>query len=139
MNDLKKLNDFLTDRWAFSQKTFGTIQQRDCMGPLRHLEKEVKELIEKPHDHLEWADCFLLLLDAAKRKGHSLEDLVDFASQKLAINKARNWVKQEDGTYRHAPNDCPYCGGEGGVDSGGITPWGAPIFIPCPSCSQKNL
>lgn len=32
---------------------------------------------------------------------------------------------------------CPTCGGEGGVDSGGVTPWGAGINIPCPSCSKK--
>jgi len=32
---------------------------------------------------------------------------------------------------------CPTCGGEGGLDSGGVTPWGSPISIPCPSCSAK--
>ncbi len=29
---------------------------------------------------------------------------------------------------------CGHCGGTGGVDSGGSTPWGAPITLPCPAC-----
>lgn len=33
---------------------------------------------------------------------------------------------------------CPECGGKGGIDSGGVTPWGSGIMIPCPSCSNKQ-
>lgn len=33
---------------------------------------------------------------------------------------------------------CPECGGAGGVDSGGVTPWGSGINIPCPSCSNER-
>jgi hypothetical protein len=29
---------------------------------------------------------------------------------------------------------CKTCGGTGGVDSGGFTPWGSPIDVPCPDC-----
>lgn len=29
---------------------------------------------------------------------------------------------------------CPQCGGAGHLDSGGVTPWGTGIDIPCPSC-----
>lgn len=32
---------------------------------------------------------------------------------------------------------CSNCGGSGSVDSGGVTPWGAPIDLPCPSCKSK--
>jgi len=34
--------------------------------------------------------------------------------------------------------ECGTCGGEGGVDSGGVTPWGWGIDIPCPECSEKS-
>lgn len=34
---------------------------------------------------------------------------------------------------------CPTCNGEGGIDSGGSTPWGEPIYLPCPSCGGKTL
>lgn len=33
------------------------------------------------------------------------------------------------------PNECPQCGGTGGIDSGGTTPWGSAITLPCPSCN----
>ncbi len=29
---------------------------------------------------------------------------------------------------------CGNCGGTGGADSGGSTPWGAPIFVKCGAC-----
>ena len=32
---------------------------------------------------------------------------------------------------------CPNCGVSGAVDSGGVTPWGAPIDLPCPACKSK--
>jgi hypothetical protein len=33
---------------------------------------------------------------------------------------------------------CQECGGKGGVDSGGMTPWGSGIDVECPSCSNKS-
>lgn len=30
---------------------------------------------------------------------------------------------------------CPYCGGDGYIDSGGQAPWGSWINIPCPACN----
>ena len=50
---------------------------------------------------MEWADCLLLLLDAAWRKGHSVQDLFDFADEKLQINKKRKWEKQSNGVFYH--------------------------------------
>lgn len=34
-------------------------------------------------------------------------------------------------------NVCPECDGTGGVDSGGVTPWMEPIFLPCPACQSE--
>lgn len=34
---------------------------------------------------------------------------------------------------------CPDCGGTGSMDSGGITPWGSFIMVPCPSCAENNF
>ena len=31
---------------------------------------------------------------------------------------------------------CGQCGGIGTVDSGGVTPWGAGINVPCPTCNS---
>ena len=34
---------------------------------------------------------------------------------------------------------CAVCGGTCAVDSGGVTPWGAPITMPCPACHKPEL
>ena len=103
MSDInsEKLNKFVADRNKFSIQTFGTIEQRNHVGPLMHLKKEIEEVINAPNDRLEWADCFLLLLDAAFRNGYSMQDLIDFGIEKLEINKKRTWTKNKDGTFSH--------------------------------------
>lgn len=34
---------------------------------------------------------------------------------------------------------CDSCGGEETIDSGGVTPWGAAINVPCPACAPNKL
>lgn len=99
--NVEKINKFIEERNKFSSAAFGTPAERDCIGPLRHLQEEVVELIENPNDEMEWADCFLLLLDAAWRKGHTVEELFNFAEIKLEINKKRKWQKKANGVYNH--------------------------------------
>lgn len=101
LKNLRKFNRFVKERDEFSFKTFGSPEERSCIYPLKHLKKEVNELLENPDDPMEWADCFLLLLDAARRKGYSVDDLVKFGMKKLKINKKRKWKKQKDGTFKH--------------------------------------
>ena len=45
-----------------------------------------------------------------------------------------NWAYQQAEAMLAVRNACPECGGKGAVDSGGYTPWGAPIDIPCGAC-----
>jgi hypothetical protein len=101
LKDLNKFNKFCEDRKQFSHSTFGTPESRGCAAPLLHLKEEVQELIDNPDDEMEWADCWLLFLDAASRKGYSVDDLVDFGNKKLEINKLRSWKKREDGVFKH--------------------------------------
>lgn len=101
ISNVEKFNDFVRQRDEFSFSTFGPPAERGCIYPLKHLQREVQELLDNPNDPMEWADCFLLLLDAARRKGYSVEQLTEFAIQKLAINKTRKWEKQEDGVFLH--------------------------------------
>lgn len=44
-------------------------------------------------------------------------------------------VLDEQGDPPPLPS-CPECGGTGSADSGGVTPWGDSISIPCPWCSE---
>lgn len=84
----------LWDRLAvWSQSTFGSDADRNHIGPLRHLQKEAEEALANPGDVVEFADCFLLVLDAARRAGHSFDDLRIAILRKYAINERRRWLK----------------------------------------------
>jgi len=65
INNILKINAFLKARNEFSGKAFGSPEDRPCKYPLLHLKDEVQELLDNPDDKMEWADCTLLLLDAA--------------------------------------------------------------------------
>lgn len=92
----------------FSQTTFGADNVRGPLGPLNHLAKEVKETIEHPSDPMEYADCVLLILDAARRAGFTLKQLLDTCHKKLEINKARKWGDPgEDGVVQHIREPLP--------------------------------
>ena len=90
MDNLHKL---LKEIETFSNSAFGTPQVRNETATLRKLKAEIDELIENPNDKHEWADVFLLLLDAARRKGYTINDLISFGLEKIEINKNRTWKK----------------------------------------------
>lgn len=84
------------DQSDWSQATFGTDQERGPLGALRHLEKEARETQAAPDDVEEYADCFLLILDAARRAGISPRQLVEAAQRKMVINRQRTWPRPVD-------------------------------------------
>lgn len=76
------------------------------------------------------------------KKYHELED----GYEQLDPNKwADHFMKVmepkflPDGWKLYMIPLCEECDGTGGVDSGGFTPWGEPINIPCPSCSEAKV
>lgn len=104
MSEVQKLMDDI-HQWA--DNTFG--KERTALAPLRHLQKEVRELQEaiafedKPNQvELEFADCFILLLNAAAKYGLTFDRMVTAATVKMEINKARKWGKPDaDGVAEH--------------------------------------
>jgi len=92
----QKLNALADDQASWSQATFGTDQDRGPLGALRHLEKEARETQEAPDDSEEYADCFLLILDAARRAGISPLQLIEAAQRKMVINRGRTWPRPVD-------------------------------------------
>lgn len=91
----RDLARFEAARQLFSYRTFGPASFKGPLGPLRHMAKEVGEAIEMEEgddeDLTEYADLFLLLLDAWARKGLSLGDLLAMAETKLEVLKKRSW------------------------------------------------
>lgn len=91
----------------WSNKTFG-----EFGGPipkLYHLMKEVPEAIEackrnaySVESLFEFADCFMLLLDAVTHSGINAALLLEATNRKLEINKDRKWGKpDENGVVEH--------------------------------------
>lgn len=95
-----KLEDLIEDQSKWSQATFGSDSERGPIGPLKHLEKEAVEAQRafsyELHDgefKTELADCLLLMLDAIRRGGFKIGDIIDAAQAKMVINRGRTWPK----------------------------------------------
>jgi protein gp37 len=99
------LRDLVHDQSQWSQATFGADSIRGPIGPLRHLVKEAAEAIEAAETEsacgemvagmlkVEIADCLLLVLDANRRAGFTVSELVKAAAEKMVVNKGRAWPK----------------------------------------------
>lgn len=97
-----RVQKFWNEHAEWSQATFGTDRERGPLGPAKHLQKEIKEVLEhlevdttfNPDKLLEeYADCLFLLFDTTRRAGFTLHELIDKAFWKLAKNKTRIWVR----------------------------------------------
>lgn len=102
-----KLQRLLIEQKIWSEETFGADEIRGPVGALKHLEREAVEAVEaferiaeSDDDNTEWefrrgnfktelADCFLLLLDASRRGGVELLDLITAAEAKMVVNRSR--------------------------------------------------
>lgn len=102
------MNDVNT--WA--DDTFGV--QRKVVSVLNHLKQEVPELIaelelkgeERNEDSQsvedEFADCFILICNAAAKYGLSANQLLAVSERKMEVNKARKWGKPDaNGVVNH--------------------------------------
>jgi dATP/dGTP diphosphohydrolase len=93
---MSRVQRFWNAQAEWSQATFGTDNERDHIGPLKHLAKEAVEAQVRPSDPVEIADCLFLVFDAARRSGMTLDTLISVAEQKLLVNKFRKWQKPTD-------------------------------------------
>jgi hypothetical protein len=75
----------------WSQQTFGDDSIRGPIGPLKHLIAEAQEAMANPQDVTEFADCLMLVFDAARRAGFTYRQLKRAARRKLERNKRREW------------------------------------------------
>jgi hypothetical protein len=91
------LLDLAADQSEWSQATFGKDTGRGSIGALKHLEKEAREAQAAPLDRTEYADCFLLILDASRRAGMTPLDLIREAAAKMVVNKGRKWGPKVEG------------------------------------------
>lgn len=84
------INDLQHDLKCWTEKQF---PQRNTNGICAHLRKETAEVEKSPKDVIEYADCMMLLLDAASYNGIHASDILSACYKKLDINKSRKWGK----------------------------------------------
>jgi hypothetical protein len=98
------LGEVVVEQSNFSQKTFGADTVRGPIASLEHLREEVEEVIKSPHDLEEYADCMLLIIDASRRAGFDISDVLKACREKQEKNKLREWVKSSNDPnayYKH--------------------------------------
>ena len=92
------------DQAKWSEETFGPDDVRGPLGALRHLKKEAQEAADAVDDKValvkELSDILILFLDARRRAGFSLLEIIQAAQAKMVENKARQWPdwRTADGT-----------------------------------------
>ncbi len=103
------LYDLSEEQADWSQATFGGDSVRGPVGALKHLEKEAREAQAKPNDFEEYADCFLLILDASRRAGLSPLQLIRHAQDKMKVNRKRIWppITLNDEATEHVKTEEP--------------------------------
>ena len=77
-----------------SLRKFGSEQKTE--GTLTHLEKEIQEVREDPDNLIEWADCIILAIDGALRRGHEPKELLNAIWAKLQIIDNRMYPDARD-------------------------------------------
>lgn len=109
LNDLEKKFLFLQEFTNNNRKwTDDVFPEQGIIPTLLHLRREVNELIEaietgqtEEYIMYEFADVYLILLNAISKKGCRLCDVHDYAVRKMNVNRSRDWQRLPDGSYHH--------------------------------------
>ena len=97
-----EIQEFQEEQGKWADKAFGG---QLIKGKIAHLIKEANEIADNPTDIMEYADCFMLLLDSARLADITADEVLAAAWEKLAINKTREWGKpNKDGSVEHVRN-----------------------------------
>lgn len=87
------LEEFWHQQAEWSQATFGADTERGPAGPLKHLRKEIEEVLADPTDLIEYVDLQFLVFDAARRAGFTYPQFEAACFHKLEVNRSRRWQK----------------------------------------------
>lgn len=106
MNQTEELQELMDAINQWANEVFGS--DRSPMAPIHHLKKEAGELIEahESNDHkaigLEFADCFILLLNGAAKYGLTAQEVIELIKYKMEVNKKRKWSEpDQNGVCQH--------------------------------------
>jgi hypothetical protein len=95
--DIFKFVKILQDHADWSDKTFG--EGKRTIGLVKHIQKELNEILENPTDLVEWCDVVILAFDGFRRAGGSPSQFLSEISNKILKNFSRK--------YKMVPEDQP--------------------------------
>ena len=110
MERIQRLQDNIAE---WSDASFGTDDR--TIGILNHLKEEIEEVVEAKNNYeedptgilqarmaSEFADCLILILDAARKSDLDTTLLLQAAEHKMQINRNREWKPaNEQGYHKH--------------------------------------
>jgi hypothetical protein len=98
---------FLARQIEWSTRTFGGSHR--TLGILKHIEKEIAEVKEKPEDLTEWIDIIILAIDGYWRHGGTPETIMRDLMGKAEINYQRVYPMptSEDEPSEHVREEVP--------------------------------
>jgi hypothetical protein len=103
--NIDMLEKLMKDIGEFSDKTFG--KDRPYTAPLHHLKEEIEEVLPNG-DMMEYADCFLLLLDSFRKRypNAHISELIETAFEKMEILRKRKWhAPDKNLVFKHVKED----------------------------------
>ena len=80
---------FLKRQKVWSLRTFGEGPRTEAI--VKHIEKELAEIRQKPFDLTEWIDVLQLALDGYWRHGGEPDAIMDYLQAKQNVNCTRAW------------------------------------------------
>jgi hypothetical protein len=83
------LSEYIGTQISWSLRTFGPGSRTE--GVVKHIKKELEEVLAKPDDLEEWADVIILGIDGAWRTGATADDIVQILHAKQKKNIGRKW------------------------------------------------
>jgi hypothetical protein len=86
MLDFRKV---LERQAEWSERTFGPGER--TVAVVKHIRKELEEILQDPNDLVEWIDVMQLAFDGARRMGYSIEAILETYDIKQLKNEERNW------------------------------------------------
>jgi Protein of unknown function (DUF550) len=89
------LESYLRRQQIWSARTFGPGPRTE--GIVKHIQKELAEILAKPRDLTEWIDVMQLALDGYWRHGGEPDAIMDYLQAKQNVNFQRTWPAPVDG------------------------------------------
>ena len=90
---MNELSEYLEGQKEWSLRTFG--DGKRTLGIIKHIGKELDEVMADPSDSCEWIDIIILALDGYWRHSGSIELIMQNLINKQRINFQRVYPKPE--------------------------------------------